>query len=110
MITDPRALGEVPRVKAPRAFLVDDGMIVPPSTAPENVEIVRGPNIKPLPEGTPLAGSLEGEVLIKVGDDITTDPGGDHAVPGHTPERERVLTMADALGMIEARGFAAVVG
>jgi len=83
-IADPRALGEAPRVKAPRAFLVDDGMILAPSPAPDAVEIVRGPNIKPLPEGTPLPDSLEGEVLITVGDDITTDhimPAGAKVLP-----------------------------
>ena len=83
-IADQRALGEAPRVKTPRAFLVDDGMIIPPSTTPEQVEIVRGPNIKPLPEGTPLAETIDGEVLIKVGDDITTDhimPAGAKVLP-----------------------------
>jgi aconitate hydratase len=83
-IADPRALGAAPRVKAPRAFLVDDGMILPPSTAPGQVEIVRGPNIKPLPEGAPLPETLEGEVLLKVGDDITTDhimPAGAKVLP-----------------------------
>jgi aconitate hydratase len=57
---------------------------VPPAAAPEQVEIVRGPNIKPLPEGRPLPESLEGEVLIKVGDDITTDhimPAGAKVLP-----------------------------
>ncbi len=83
-IADPRGLGAAPRVKAPRAFLVDDGMIVPPAVAPEQVEVIRGPNIKPLPEGAPLPENLEGEVLIKVGDDITTDhimPAGAKVLP-----------------------------
>ncbi len=83
-IADPRALGAAPKLKAPRAFLVEDGMILPPAADPASVEIVRGPNIKPLPEGRPLAESLEGEVLIKVGDDITTDhimPAGAKVLP-----------------------------
>jgi aconitate hydratase len=84
VIADPRNLGESTRVKTPRAFLVDDGMILPPSTEPELIQIVRGPNIRPLPEGRPLPETLEGEVLIKVGDDITTDhimPAGAKVLP-----------------------------
>jgi aconitate hydratase len=83
-ITDPRALGEAPQVRPPRAFRVDDAMILPPAADPASVRIVRGPNIKPLPEGAPLPERLEGEVLIKVGDDITTDhimPAGAKVLP-----------------------------
>jgi aconitate hydratase len=83
-ICDPRSLGEAPKVKPPRAFLVDDGMILPPAADPASVEIVRGPNIQPLPEGKPLPETLEGVVLIKVGDDITTDhimPAGAKVLP-----------------------------
>lgn len=44
----------------PDHFLVDDSMIIAPEKQhPENVEIVRGPNIKPLPENTPLADTVE---------------------------------------------------
>ena len=49
-ITDPRTLGpRSPRVPMPKAFLIDDSMILPPSSKPESVVIERGPNIKPLP-------------------------------------------------------------
>lgn len=60
-------------------------MIIPPEKEhPEDVEIVRGPNIKPLPENTPLADEVEKQVVIKVGDNITTDhiaPAGAKVLP-----------------------------
>ncbi|HAH06861.1 MAG TPA: hypothetical protein DCM05_10105 [Elusimicrobia bacterium] len=84
VLTDPRRLGALPKVVEPRLYLVDDGMILPPSRKPSEVEVVRGPNIKPLPRAKPLPESLEGRVLLKVGDDITTDhilPGGAKVLP-----------------------------
>ncbi|MFX1420152.1 MAG: aconitase family protein, partial [Promethearchaeota archaeon] len=85
-ITDPRKFGKLPKFTMPKKFLVNDNMIVPP-LPPEkakDVEIVRGPNIKPLPEFNPLPNKLEGEVLLKVEDDITTDhimPAGAKILP-----------------------------
>jgi aconitate hydratase len=79
MITDPRDLGKPVSLALPKRFLVDDRMIVTPAPEGEEVEIIRGPNIKPLPRFEPLPDVLEGEVLLKLGDDITTDdilPGG----------------------------------
>jgi aconitase A len=99
-IADPRALGEAPKVKAPRAFLVDDGMILPPAADPAAVEVVRGPNIKPLPEGQPLVETIEGEVLLKVGDDITTD----HIMPAGA----KVLPLRSNIPAIAEHVFAAV--
>jgi len=83
-IVDPRTLGEPPRVVEPEAFVEDDGMIVPPSDHPEQVEIVRGPNIAPLPTRGPLADAIRGKVLLAVGDNITTDdimPAGAKILP-----------------------------
>jgi len=84
-ITDPRELGLRIRVpQLPKHFPIDDSMILPPSPNPEQVEIIRGPNIKPLPVKGPLPAFLSGEVLIKVGDNITTDhilPGGAKVLP-----------------------------
>jgi aconitate hydratase len=97
---DPRALGEAPKIKAPRAFLVDDGMILLPAAAPDEVVISRGPNIKPLPEGTPLPETLEGELLLKVGDDITTD----HIMPAGA----KVLPLRSNIPAIAQFVFAAV--
>jgi aconitate hydratase len=64
--------------------LIDDRMIVRPPEDGSSVEIMRGPNIKPLPELKPLEDSLKKEVLLKVGDDITTDhimPAGAQILP-----------------------------
>jgi aconitate hydratase len=72
-ITDPRELGEPVNIAMPERFLVDDRMIIPPAPEGEDVEIIRGPNIKPLPQFEPLPEDLEGEVLLKLGDDVTTD-------------------------------------
>ena len=85
-ITDPRTYGELPKFDMPKKFMVNDNMIVPPLPLEEarKVEIIRGPNIKPLPEFNLLPDKLEGEVLLKVGDDITTDhimPAGANILP-----------------------------
>lgn len=84
VITDPREANfELPA--EPQAFLVDDSMIYAPEREhPESVEVVQGPNIRPLPENTPLAAAIEKEVVIKVGDNITTDhimPAGAKVLP-----------------------------
>ncbi len=85
-ITDPRKFGSIPKIDMPKNFMVNDNMIIPPLPTEEakNVEIIRGPNIKPLPEFNPLPAKLEGEVLLKVEDDITTDhimPAGAKILP-----------------------------
>jgi len=83
-LTDPRELGEFIEVPLPEKFLIDDSMIVPPAVKPETVEVVRGPNIKPLPVNTALANTIEGSVLLKVVDNITTDhimPAGAKVLP-----------------------------
>ena len=72
-ITDPRTLGAPVQVHLPQRFLVDDRMIVPPALEGETVEIIRGPNIPPLPQFSPLPGKLEGELLLALGDNVTTD-------------------------------------
>jgi aconitate hydratase len=84
VIADPRELGDYPEIAWPDKFLVDDRMIVPPSPHPENVEILRGPNIKPLPIAAPLGDRVEGKILIKVGDNVSTDeimPAGAKILP-----------------------------
>ena len=86
IFTDPRTIGEPPVIDMPESFLINDNMIVPP--APESemdvVEIHRGPNIKPFPETAPLPEEIEARVLLKVGDNITTDhimPAGAKILP-----------------------------
>lgn len=86
ILTDPRDIGTIPEIKLPDRFIIKDNMIIPP-LPPEhasNVEILRGPNIKPLPDFPPLPEKFEGEILLKVGDNITTDhimPAGAKILP-----------------------------
>ncbi len=84
VITDPRNLGDYPEVHWPERFLADDRMVVAPPEKPEAVEIIRGPNIKPLALAKPLPERIEGKVLIKLGDNISTDqimPAGAKILP-----------------------------
>ncbi|MBS3067929.1 aconitate hydratase [Candidatus Micrarchaeota archaeon] len=83
-ITDPRELGQVPKIEWPERLAIDDSMIIPPPADKQSVEIIRGPNIKPLPEMKPLENAFTKEVLIKVGDNVTTDhimPAGAKILP-----------------------------
>jgi len=83
-ITDPRRLGEPPALRLPSRYFTSDNMIIPPPDQPEEVEILRGPNIRPLPLAEPLPPTLRARVLIKTGDNITTDhilPGGAEVLP-----------------------------
>jgi len=84
VVTDPRDLGEPPQVETPAEFHIDDDMIIPPSEKPEEVEILRGPNIQPLPLAQPVADAIRAPVLLKVGDNVTTDhilPAGARVLP-----------------------------
>lgn len=84
VLTDPRDLGAPVAIEAPITYGVDDNMIVPPSAHPEGVEIVRGPNIKPMPVPRPLDDLLRGHILLKAGDNVTTEqiiPGGNEVTP-----------------------------
>ncbi|MGH9934348.1 MAG: aconitate hydratase [Nitrososphaerales archaeon] len=83
-ITDPRDLGEYPEIPWPDRFLIDDSAILPPAKDPSKVQIIRGPNIKPLPLRSPMEQMLQGEVLMKVDDNISTDaimPAGAKILP-----------------------------
>jgi len=82
-ITDPRKLGDFPDVVLPESFIVDDSLIIAPQIG-GNVEVIRGPNIRPLPEFSPLPEVVCGEVLLKLGDNVTTDdimPAGARILP-----------------------------
>ncbi len=86
VFTDPRTLGEAPTVSLPSQFLINDNMIVPPAAEADMdaVEIVRGPNIKPFPETSPMPEEIAAPVLLKVEDNITTDhimPAGAKILP-----------------------------
>ncbi|MEK7847768.1 MAG: aconitase family protein, partial [Chloroflexota bacterium] len=83
-ITDPRRLGDPVTANLPRRFALRDDYILPPSPEPDKVEIIRGPNIKPLPLARPPEQSVAGQVLIVVGDNISTDhilPAGAKVLP-----------------------------
>ena len=84
VISDPRDFGDPIVIKYPKSFIIDDSMIIPPSEKPEEVLIIRGPNIKPLPKKEPMPDTVKGDVLLKVGDNITTDhimPAGAKVLP-----------------------------
>lgn len=84
VITNPTSLSQDISTLMPDHFLIDDNMIIPPLTDGSHIEIIRGPNIKPLPVNSPLDNILVGEVLIKVEDNITTDhimPAGAKILP-----------------------------
>jgi len=85
-ITDPRLMGEEIKVTMPESFLISGSAVVEP--APENeakdLEILRGPNIKKFPDARPQNDSLSAELVLKVGDNITTDhimPAGAKILP-----------------------------
>ncbi len=85
-LTDPRELGEAPSVTMPEEFIVNDNMIEAPATEAEamDVEVLRGPNIKPFPKTEALPEELTAKVMLKVGDNITTDhimPAGAKILP-----------------------------
>ena len=85
-ITDPRLLGEEPHVTMPAAFKIDDSAVIPPATPEEakDLEVLRGPNIKPFPKSEPQTDTLSAELVLKVGDNITTDhimPAGAKILP-----------------------------
>ena len=85
-ITDPMLLGDMSEITMPEAFKIDDSAILPPASAEEapGVEILRGPNIKPFPDSRPMDDCLQVPLVLKVGDNITTDhimPAGAKILP-----------------------------
>jgi aconitate hydratase len=83
VFSDPTEL-EMPTFELPEKFTINDNMISLPAEDGEEVEILRGPNIKPYPDTTPLPNKISGLVTLKVGDNITTDhimPAGAKILP-----------------------------
>ena len=83
---DPRTLGDAVEIKLPEKFEINDNMVVAPASVEEmdSVEVLRGPNIKPYPQTSPLADSINVPCSLKVGDNITTDhimPAGAKILP-----------------------------
>jgi aconitate hydratase len=94
MLTDPREAGDPPVVEKPEKYAVNDNMVIPPAPEGVEVEVVRGPNIKPFPVNRELPENLAGKALIKVGDNITTD----HIMPSNAkllPFRSNVPYLAE---------------
>jgi aconitate hydratase len=87
VITDPRDLAlemRYPRTKEPKRYVIDEASIVFPSDELRKTEVIRGPNIKPIPALASLPEKLEAEVVLKVGDNISTDtimPAGNKILP-----------------------------
>ena len=93
-LTDPRELDIDIKVDMPERFLIDDSMIIKPADNGEEVEVIRGPNIKPFPVNKELGENLDGKVLIKVEDNITTD----HIMPSNSkllPFRSNIPYLAE---------------
>lgn len=94
VLTDPTEVDVDLTIDMPKEFLIDDSMILAPAPTNAEVEVVRGPNIKPFPVSKPLAEELEGKVLIKVEDNITTD----HIMPSNSkllPFRSNIPYLAE---------------
>ncbi len=95
VLTDPETWdGGEPPYSVPELFDIDDGMLIRPVADTSRIEVVRGPNIKPFPKASPPAETLSGPVLIKVGDNITTD----HIMPSNArllPYRSNIPYLAD---------------
>jgi aconitate hydratase len=96
--TDPRTLGiKFPRISEAKSFLLNDDMIIPPASAEEasKIEIIRKPTIGKPPVNSPLPENINGEVILKVGDKITTDhimPAGIHLKHrSNIPEYSKVV-------------------
>ena len=85
-ITDPTTLPPIPEIQLPEHFAIDDSGVLqplPPAEAAEAV-VVRGPNIKPFPKGKPVEDEIGAQLVLKVGDNITTDhimPAGAKVLP-----------------------------
>ena len=86
VFVDPTTLGKAPKIKMPKKFLVNDNLIALPASKEDAKELVveRGPNIKPIPIGKAPEENLDTTLVLKVGDNITTDhimPAGAKILP-----------------------------
>ena len=85
-ITDPTTLPSIPDIRLPERFVIDDSSVLQPLPLAEAAEavVVRGPNIKPFPKGKPVGDEISAQLVLKVGDNITTDhimPAGAKVLP-----------------------------
>ena len=96
VFTDPTTFGKAPKVEMPTVFKINDNLIEMPVAAEDmdSVTVQRGPNIKPIPVGKAPDENLACELILKVGDDITTD----HIMPAGTkvlPYRSNVPKLSE---------------
>ena len=96
VFTDPTTFGKAPEIEMPTVFKINDNLIEMPIEVEkmDEVTVERGPNIKPIPIGKAPAKDLQAELILKVGDDITTD----HIMPAGTkvlPYRSNVPKLAE---------------
>jgi aconitate hydratase len=121
VITDPRDLAaemNYPAVKDPKKYVIDEKSIVFPEPELTQTVVLRGPNIKPLPELTSLPDTLEAEVVLKLGDNISTDtimPAGNKILPlrsniGAISEHVFEQVAPDFASVCRSKGTVAVVG
>ena len=86
VFTDPTTLGKAPKIEMPEKFIINDNLIEMPASAEEAADVVveRGPNIKAIPKGKAPDADLACDIILKVGDNITTDhimPAGAKILP-----------------------------
>ncbi len=85
-ITDPTTLPPIPDIRLPERFVIDDSSVLQPLPPAEaaSAQVLRGPNIKPFPKGKPVGDEISAQLVLKVGDNITTDhimPAGAKVLP-----------------------------
>nr|MDO8088174.1 aconitate hydratase [Candidatus Sigynarchaeum springense] len=83
-IADPRKLVGIKMLPIPDKLDIDDAMIIPPLADGTGIKVIYGPNIKPVPMAPPMPDDLKVKVILKVGDNITTDhimPAGADLLP-----------------------------
>ena len=93
-LTDPVTLGKMPEIVMPDSFYVNDNLVIHPAPEGNDIEVVRGPNIKPFPINKALEDVVTGKVLICLEDNITTD----HIMPSNAkllPYRSNVPYLAE---------------
>lgn len=100
VITDPREFAESAAVQAPDRFIADDSMFIFPKAPGKDLEVRRGPNIAALPAFEPIADNVKAEVLLAMGDNITTD----HILPAGS----KIMSLRSNLPAISEYCFSAV--
>lgn len=122
VITDPRTLDmDYPRFEEPEAIIINTQMLLSPPGPSETVELEKGPNIKALPEFAPLPDAFTGPVLLKTGNDISTDeimPAGAQVLPyrSNIPKISKFVysrvddTFYDRAMLYQKKGFVIVGG